>query len=78
MEELSIEPGKSADYGPCPCCGDMSRKISGYVYADSNAHAAYFVDWTLNQVYRHGAHFDIIVGGWGDGTTAADRRRGLS
>jgi hypothetical protein len=73
VEALSIETGLSSDYGPCPCCGDMSRKVSGYVYADNSAHAMYLVHWTLNQVLKHGAHFDIIIGRWGDGTTAADR-----
>ncbi|MBX9776852.1 MAG: hypothetical protein K2Y71_20935 [Xanthobacteraceae bacterium] len=73
MEGLSIETGLSSDYGPCSCCGDMSRKVSGYVYADSNAHAMHFVHWTLGQLPKHGAHIDIIIGLWGDGTTAQDR-----
>jgi len=74
MQELTIETGASNDYGPCPCCGDMSRSVCGYVNAGNDTHAVYFVHWTLGQVYRHGAHFDIILGRWGDGTTAANRR----
>jgi hypothetical protein len=35
--------------------------------------AAYFVEWTAGQVARHGAFFDLILGRWGDGTSAADR-----
>jgi len=71
---LTIEPGNSSDYGPCPCCGDMSRSVWGYVYSDDTAYAAYFVHWTLGQVPKHGAHIDLIIGRWGDRTTAADRR----
>jgi hypothetical protein len=73
MSELRIEPVASKDFGPCPCCGDMSRSVWGYVHAGNDTHAAYFVHWTLNQVYNHGAHFDFIIGRWGDGTTAANR-----
>jgi hypothetical protein len=70
---LTIEPGASHDYGPCPCCGDMSRAVNGYVYADDAAYAAYFVHWTVNQVEKHGAHLDFIIGKWGDGSKASDR-----
>lgn len=44
----------------------MSRKVSGRVYSDNDAHAMYFVHWTLGQVPRHGAHIDIIIGEWDD------------
>lgn len=71
--DLSIEPAESKDFGPCPCCGDMSRSVWGYVHAGNKTLAAYFVHWTLGQVLKHGAHFDIIIGRWGDGTTAANR-----
>ena len=52
----------------------MSRSVWGYVHAGKDTHAAYFVHWTLNRVIEHGAHFDIIIGRWGDGTTAANRK----
>jgi hypothetical protein len=35
--------------------------------------AAYYVQWTLDRVPEEGAHFDFIVGEWGDGTTRDDR-----
>jgi hypothetical protein len=31
------------------------------------------VHWTLTRVHDHGAHFDLIIGRWGERTTAADR-----
>jgi len=70
---LTIEPAASSDYGPCPCCGDMSRSVWGYVCRDDFMFAAYFVHWTLRQVLKHGAHIDLIYGPWGDQSTAEDR-----
>jgi len=35
--------------------------------------AAYFVEWTPGAVRKHGATFDLIIGRWGDDSTAADR-----
>jgi hypothetical protein len=35
--------------------------------------AVYYVQWTLNRVADHGANFDLIVGPWDSGASAADR-----
>lgn len=70
---LAIEAGTVKDFGPCECCGDNSRKVTGFVYRGDVAEAAYFVEWTLGQVGRHGAHFDLILGRWGEGATSSDR-----
>ena len=51
----------------------MSRSVWGYAYRDGNAFAAYFVEWTLGQVQRHGANVDVIIGSWGDGASAEER-----
>jgi hypothetical protein len=59
--------------GPCECCGNMSRTAWGYVSDESYSPvAAYYVHWTLGRP-DHGANFDLIVGAWGEGTTADDR-----
>jgi hypothetical protein len=73
MGVLKVEPVASKDFGPCPCCGDMSRSVWGYVHGMYDPCAAYFVHWTLGQLPKHGAHIDFIIGDWGDGTSAADR-----
>jgi len=73
MADLKVEPGTSED-AACDCCGSQSRTVSGFVYRGDDAAAAYSVHWTLGGVDSHGAHFDLILGRWGDGTTAADRR----
>jgi hypothetical protein len=35
--------------------------------------AAYFVQWAVGRVADHGALFDLVLGRWGAGATAADR-----
>jgi len=73
MNELSIERSGMKDSGACECCGGYSRTVWGYVYRGNIAEAAYFVQWTLGDVDRHGANFDLIVGKWGEGTNRSDR-----
>ena len=73
MTEISVELMGSSDFERCECCGDSSRTVWGLIYRDGYADASYFVHWTLGKVASHGAHFDLILGAWGDGTTSADR-----
>jgi hypothetical protein len=74
MPALTVELGESSELGPCDCCGGRSRTVWGYLHRGETTEAAYFVQWTLGQVDRHGANFDLIVGKWGDGTIRHDRR----
>jgi len=73
MRQLSIEVSGSNDVGPCECCGAKSRTVWGFVHRGAVIQAVYFVQWTLGQVERHGANFDLIIGQWGDNTTSRDR-----
>ena len=68
-----VEPAGQKDFGPCECCGNNSRTVWGYVHEGSGTVASYFVGWTLGQVPRHGATFDLILGKWGEGASASDR-----
>jgi hypothetical protein len=70
---LHVEPGSAVETGRCECCGQVSRKVSGTVSTSDAAVAAYFVHWTIGHIGEQGAHFDLIVGRWGDGTAASDR-----
>ena len=70
---FQFEDKKVMDSGPCECCGDVSRLATGMVRLDGEPYAAYQVHWTSRQVARHGAEFYIILGRWGDGTSAVDR-----
>jgi len=71
VSELKIEPSGSQDFGPC--CGGQSRTVWGYAHSPAGTVAAYFVQWTLGQVDRHGAHVDVIIGKWGADAVRADR-----
>jgi hypothetical protein len=70
---LRVEAAGSKDFGPCECCGKLTRRVWGYVRAGSATEAAYFVEWHPGSVRKHGAMFDLIIGRWGDHATAADR-----
>lgn len=72
-QNLSLEPTGSKDFGPCECCGNMSRTIWGFVIAPNNESiAAYFVQWTTNNS-DHGANFDLILGEWGESAKVENR-----
>jgi hypothetical protein len=73
VQNITIEPSKSSDTGPCACCGKMSRTVWGYLSVDGVARAVYYVQWTLGEVRRHGANVDLLMGDWGDGATAQSR-----
>jgi hypothetical protein len=47
--------------------------VWGFVHRGAPTEAAYFVEWTRGAVAQHGAHFDLIIGTWGDAATQADR-----
>lgn len=73
MESLRVEPTEAANFGPCECCGTATRRVWGFVHNPAGTVAAYFVQWAVGQVPDHGALFDLILGQWGNGTTATDR-----
>jgi hypothetical protein len=73
MNDLRVEPSGSNDVGPCECCGAMSRTVWGYLYENGDARCVYYVQWTLDQVERHGANIDLLIGSWGEDATAEDR-----
>jgi hypothetical protein len=70
---LQVEPTDAKDIGPCECCGSMTRRVWGFVHRGEATEAAYFVQWTTGAVERHGAHFDLIIGSWGDSAGRSDR-----
>ena len=72
MIAFTIVPGESHD-SVCDCCGQQSRTVSGFVYRGDDVGVAYFDQWTVGGVDSHGAHFDIILGKWGEGATGSDR-----
>jgi hypothetical protein len=58
--------------GHCDCCGSTTKRVWGFIRREGAVVAAYFVGWT-EQGPDHGATFDLVLGKWGDSTTAQDR-----
>jgi hypothetical protein len=58
---------------PCACCGHESRTVWGFVHTGTETVATYFVHWTLRHIDETGAHFDFVIGDWGETATAARR-----
>lgn len=70
---LEVEPTEESG-GFCDCCGNISRKVWGFVHQDGQTVAAYFVHWTVGKsLESHPANFDLIYGPWGEGSQNKDR-----
>lgn len=72
-QALHIVPDGSRDSGRCACCGRFSRTVRGHAWWESERLAAYFVHWSRGHVAERGANIDLVIGEWGEGTTAEDR-----
>jgi hypothetical protein len=70
---LEFEPDNQADFGPCPDCGQNTKRVWGYVYREEAATAAYFVEWTPTHPQKDAA-FDLILGKWGEAAGSGERR----
>jgi len=69
--EYAVE--NEAELGPCPDCGQKTRRVWGYVYRSDIATAAYYVEWTPSHPRRDAA-FDLIIGRWGESAGPSDRQ----
>ena len=56
----------------CPCCGRLSRTIFGEVRDPAGDAVAYICQWTVDGP-DHDANIDLVMGAWGNGTTADER-----
>jgi len=72
MSCFTIEQQKLEDTGPCECCGDMTRAARARVRLHGEPHATYEVHWTGGKIRDHGAHFYVVLGGWGEGINSAE------
>ena len=59
--------------GHCDCCGNESRCVWGMVDDGSATIAAYWMHWTFGHLSDSGANLDLVIGKWGDETSADDR-----
>jgi hypothetical protein len=71
--KLTFETSGEKSFGPCDCCGKMTKRVWGCVYDADAALAAYFVEWTPGHE-SSSANFDLIVGAWGDENDNSRRR----
>ncbi|MCP5399663.1 MAG: hypothetical protein H6921_10410 [Sphingomonas sp.] len=69
---FAVEPLDESG-GHCDCCGEASRSVWGVVHQGNATVAAYWVHWTVGHLDVHGANLDLILGAWGDDTSARDR-----
>ena len=70
---LEFDADNDADFGPCPDCGESTRRVWGYVYRSDLPHAAYYVEWTPSHSDKS-AVFDLIIGRWGENASPDDRQ----
>jgi len=59
---FQFEETRVTDYGPCGCCGGVSRLATGMVRLNDEPYAIYQVHWTINHVVNHGAEFYLMLG----------------
>lgn len=71
VKGMHIELGDVATY-QCPCCGQQSETVHGYLYDDTGDTTVYFVGYTRGHLTR-GANLVLSVGGWGEGMGPDDR-----
>jgi hypothetical protein len=63
LPEHALEVGGDFTDGKCACCGRFTRRITGFISAQGNAHAAYVACWT--EGHRElGASMVVAIGGW--------------
>jgi hypothetical protein len=70
---LEYDSTNESEFGPCPDCGQKTKRVWGYLYRDDAAIAAYFVEWTPSHEQRD-AVFDLIIGTWGEGAGPEQRK----
>ena len=59
--------------GHCDCCGHATRRVWGFAEQGDTTTAVYFITWTPMHVGESGANLDVIIGRWGEGSSADDR-----
>jgi hypothetical protein len=59
--------------GHCECCGNESSCVWGMVHDGGATVAGYWMHWTVGHLSDPGANLDLILGQWGDKTSAEDR-----
>ena len=69
--DLVVDPDEESS-GHCDCCGNLTRRIWGYIATQDACIALYYVRWVVDHL-EHDPLFEFVIGPWGDGTEAKDR-----
>lgn len=60
------------EFGPCECCSNTNLTVWGELEEKDVIAAVYYIHWTHTRP-DHGATFDLVIGKWGEESSAADR-----
>jgi hypothetical protein len=68
-----VEPDGENRSEPCPCCGNRTHTVWGYIHQNDATLAVYYVRWTPGHLDR-GASVELLIGDWGEESKATDRQ----
>src|SRR5262245_51207018 len=63
MGVITIELADGIEHN-CSCCGGRLIRLTRFVYADGDAHAVYYADFSPNHA-EHSVRVALSLGGWG-------------
>ena len=69
MIEIEFEEPNVFD---CECCGNETKKLTRFVYNNDNAHAVYYVQFTLGHEDKTVSGI-VSLGEWGEGSEPSQR-----
>lgn len=71
MKNYIVEVGDD-EASLCKCCNKESFNGHGFVYCNGDAHAVYYVTWSLAHFPKK-VSFALAIGEWSDESTIEDR-----
>lgn len=69
MIEIECEAPKRST---CDCCGNVTMRLTRFVYRDKNAYAVYYAQYTAGHDKKQVSAL-IGLGEWGEGSSPAER-----
>lgn len=73
MNAYEVEPDADLVSGVCDCCGNVSRKITGFVHENDATISGYSLHWTVGCFPDHPANIDLVMGHWGEAASSEQR-----
>jgi len=73
-EAYEVELDGDTTSGVCPCCGNVSRQLTGFIHRTGGATVAgYSVHWTEGHYPERPANLDLLIGRWGEDAGPEER-----